>query len=114
MASDEIVLNESWLVGFADRTEVLWVLAFLLYGIGDTVTTLVGLRAEGIEEVGPVALYAMELGGDLGFFFLKIGFLSACFLVWWQLETHARVAIPLALIVAGAAVTTWNLIMLTL
>lgn len=114
MGGEGYVLDTGALVAVSDRWEVLWFLAFLFYGVGDTATTLLGLRATGIEEAGPVALFAMNVAGEAGFLLLKLGFLATCFAAWWILETKGRIAIPLALIVAGAAVTSWNVLMLLL
>jgi hypothetical protein len=87
----------------------LWVLAVAFYGVSDTVTTLAGLRAQGAQEAGPVAMAAMSYAGVPGFLALKAGFVSACFLVWAVVETPGRVAIPLALAVTGVGITLWNL-----
>lgn len=86
----------------------LWVIAVLFYGISDTATTLVGLRAEGAREAGPVAMAVMGYAGVPGFLALKVAFVSACFLVWAVVETPGRVAIPLALAVTGVGITLWN------
>lgn len=96
-----------------DNQSMLWALAVVLYGVGDAVTTLVGLKSDGITEGGPVALYALGQGGIPGFLLLKVGFIGVCFLVWWVVRTPGRVAIPLALVVVGAVVTGWNLVVLT-
>lgn len=95
-----------------DNQSMLWVLAVVLYGVGDSVTTLVGLESDGVTESGPVALYALGQGGIPGFLLLKVGFIGLCFLVWWVVRTPGRVAIPLALIVVGAVVTGWNLVVI--
>lgn len=103
--------GDSGLVATAiDNQPLLWVFAVVLYGIGDTITTLVGLHSDGATEGGPVALYVLGQGGIPGFLLLKTGFISVCFLVWWLVRTPGRVAIPLALVVVGAVVTCWNLV----
>lgn len=98
--------------GLAARERILWVAAVALYGIGDTVTTAVGLRTAGAREVGPVAGPALEAAGIVGLVGLKGGFVGACAGLWWAANTPGRVAIPLALAVAGGGVTLWNLAML--
>lgn len=103
--------GDSGLVATAiDNQPLLWVFAVVLYGIGDTITTLVGLHSDGATEGGPVALYVLGQGGIPGFLLLKTGFIGVCFLVWWLVRTPGRVAIPLALVVVGAVVTCWNLV----
>ena len=105
--------NTGFLAAAIDNQSMLWVLAVVLYGVGDTVTTLVGLNSAGVTEGGPVALYALGQGGVPGFLLLKVGFIGVCFLVWWAVRTPGRVAIPLALVAVGAVVTTWNLVVIT-
>lgn len=92
-----------------DNQTLLWILAVVLYGVGDTVTTLAGLQSDGAAEGGPVALYALSQGGVPGFLLLKVGFIGVCVGLWYLLRTPSRVAIPLALVVVGAVVTVWNL-----
>jgi hypothetical protein len=96
----------------AGRERVLWVAAVVFYGIGDTVTTAVGLRATGAREVGPIAGPILEATGVAGLVGLKSGFVVACAGVWYLANTPGRVAIPLALTVAGGGVTLWNIAML--
>jgi hypothetical protein len=105
--------NTGFVATAIDNQPTLWVVAVVLYGAGDTVTTLVGLQSDGATEGGPVALYALGQGGIPGFVLLKVGFIGACFLVWWVVQTPGRVAIPLALVVVGAVVTGWNLVVIT-
>jgi len=92
----------------------LWVLAILLYGVGDTTTTVAGVRSDTVREIGAVASLALEHGGLGGLLVLKVGFCVACVVTWYRLETPGRVAIPLALVVTGAGVTGWNLLVLLL
>lgn len=101
--------EQTGLMGLAVANQwFLWAFAVVFYGISDTATTLVGLRAEGAREAGPVAMAAMGYAGVPGFLALKAAFVSACFLVWAVIETPGRVAIPLALAVTGVGITLWN------
>jgi hypothetical protein len=109
------VANSSNVVGWSvENQSLLWVIAVLFYGVGDAVTTVIGVRMGNIEEVGSVALAAMELGGVLAFLGVKTAFIGACLLAWYLVVTPGRVAIPLALAVVGIGVTGWNLLMLAL
>lgn len=114
MSGEPVLVDPQWMEVASDRSIELWVLAFLFYGVGDTVTTFVGLRMEGVAEVGPLALIAMEIAGNVGFVAMKGLFMVVCFGAWYVLDTRGRVAIPLALIVAGGAITFWNLLMLAM
>jgi hypothetical protein len=95
-----------------DRTTSLWLGAVLLYGGGDTVTTLIGLRTPHVAEAGPVVgrfTGGAEIGGLLA---VKIATFAGFYLAWRVLPPPGRVGIPLALSVVGGVVTLWNLLVL--
>ena len=93
----------------ADRNVLLWGAALVLYGVGDTLTTLWGLSAPGIAEGGPVAGPLIELYGQHALIAIKAAVFGCFYAVWHTLRTPGRVAVPLALAFVGAVVTTWNL-----
>lgn len=96
-----------------DNQRLLWLLAVLFYGVGDTITTTIGLLwVEDAAEIGPVALVAIDAAGIPGLLGLKIVFFAACFGLFYLLPSPARVAIPLALAVMGVLVTTWNTVVI--
>lgn len=96
----------------ADREGALWLAAVALYGVGDTATTVVGLTSGRGAEAGPIAAGLIEAHGFPGLFVLKVVTFGAFYLLWRLVRTPGRVAIPLALLVVGAFVTTWNLLVL--
>lgn len=92
----------------------LWILAFVFYGIGDTVTTLFGLSTGGVAEAGPIAGPALEQFGAGGLLGVKVIIFVIFGTVWAAIDTPGRFAVPLALMVVGALVTAWNaLVILT-
>lgn len=91
-----------------DHEPGLWVAAVLLYGVGDTVTTLGGLTTADVTEAGPIAGPVIAAYGPLAFLLVKVGAFVFFYLVWRVLHTPARVAVPLALVVVGGGVTAWN------
>lgn len=97
-----------------DNNRALWGFAVLLYGVGDSVTTVAGLKAADTAEIGPVALTVLDIAGIPGFVLLKVVFLCLCYAVWTRLPMPERAAIPLGLTVTGLGVTSWNLTMLLL
>lgn len=101
-----------WLGALRNRQRTLWLVALLFYGVGDTVTTLLGYRHRTVAEVGPLASAAIDAVGLPGLLVLKVGFLGLCFGGWAVLQTPGRVGIPSALAVAGVAITGWNVVML--
>ncbi|MFB6154696.1 MAG: DUF5658 family protein [Haloferacaceae archaeon] len=90
------------------RQAELWLAALLLYGVGDGVTTVVGVRSAEVAEAGPIATTLLDGAGLYGFVALKFAFLAASFAVWWALDTPGRVAVPASLAVVGTVVTVWN------
>jgi hypothetical protein len=103
-----------WVEELRNQPIRMWGLAILLYGGGDTLTSVVGFRTNAVSEVGLLARIAHETAGIGGFLLLKIGFCGLCIVTWYVLDTPGRVALPLALIVIGTGVNIWNLAMLLL
>lgn len=93
----------------ADAEWTVWVVAVLAYGLGDTLTTWVGLRSGRGAEAGPLAAPLVETYGILGLVGLKVVTLALFYLVWRVARPPARVAVPLAVAVVGVGVTAWNL-----
>ncbi|WP_254862341.1 hypothetical protein [Halovivax gelatinilyticus] len=90
----------------------LWIAAVVLYGVGDTATTFVGLSADGVEEIGPVAGPLMDRYGQCSLVGVKVTLFGAFWMLWRTLETTARVAVPMAVALVGALVTVWNLLVI--
>lgn len=91
------------------RDVQVWVVAILLYGIGDTATTLWGLSAGGVAEAGPVAKPLIEAYGPRALLLVKAVVFGSFYMVWVMLRTPGRIAVPLALALVGGVVTAWNL-----
>jgi len=86
----------------------LWAISVTFFGVGDLVTTLVGLRLNGVGEVGPVAgLVAGE--GPLAFGGLKLVVFLLCGLLWKLAPNQYAVGVPLGLATLGVLVTVWNM-----
>lgn len=92
---------------------LVWIAAILFYGIGDTVTTLLGLSTVGVAEAGPVAGPVIEAYGGYALVSVKATVFPAFYLVWRILRTPGRVAVPFALALVGAVVTVWNVVVIT-
>ena len=98
-------------VGGNDR--LVWIAAIVLYGVGDTVTTLWGLSTIGVAEGGPIAGPVIDAYGRYALLSIKAVVFPAFYLVWRALRTPGRVAVPFALALVGAVVTGWNLVVIT-
>ena len=106
--------NQEVLWQLVDNEYLLWLMAVLLYGGGDTVTTLWGLSTESTDEIGPLVGPLVDLYGVGGLLIAKIVSVSVFVLIWHLLWKPTRVAVPFALIVVGGAVTVWNLAVISL
>ncbi|WP_416838316.1 DUF5658 family protein [Haloferax sp. DFSO52] len=94
----------------ASLDAILWSAAALAYGVGDYVTTIVGLRMAGVEEGNPIVRFLS--GGDPGpgsFAVLKLVSVGLFVAAYWTLRPgSARLAVPTALILLGTIVTARN------
>lgn len=90
----------------------LWVLALLLYGVGDTATTIVGVETGHVAEAGPIASGVIARYGGNAMVALKVVVFGGFYAAWRWLDTPGRVAIPTALSLVGAVVTGWNALVL--
>lgn len=90
----------------------LWLIAVCFFGVGDLVTTGVGLSFGRVVEVGPVAIPVVGRYGMAGMIVLKASVLGAFYGFWRHWPTTERVGIPLGLATTGVLVTAWNLLVL--
>jgi hypothetical protein len=95
--------------GLTEYEGTVWVLAVLAYGVGDTLTTYVGLRSGRAAEAGPLAAPLVEGYGIFGLVVLKLVTLGLFYAAWRVARPPARFAVPLAVAVVGVGVTAWNL-----
>ncbi|WP_148413752.1 DUF5658 family protein [Haloferax sp. KTX1] len=89
---------------------ILWGAAALAYGLGDYVTTVLGVRMAGVQEGNPIVRRVS--GGDPGpgsFAALKLVSIALFLAAYWALRPSvARLAVPFSLTVLGAVVTVRN------
>ncbi|ELZ73858.1 hypothetical protein C5B90_07045 [Haloferax sp. Atlit-12N] len=94
----------------ASLDAILWGAAALAYGLGDYVTTVLGVRMAGVQEGNPVV--RLISGGDPGpgsFAVLKLVSVALFFAAYWVLRPAvARLAVPISLTLLGAVVTVRN------
>jgi hypothetical protein len=88
------------------------VVGLLCFGVGDVVTTSVGLRAAHVTEIGPLVGPVVERYRVPGLVGLKIAVFGVCYLVYRLLPSPHDAGIPLGLAVFGTAVVCWNLFVL--
>ena len=102
-------MSETTVTVLGGRDVQVWVVAILLYGIGDTATTLWGLSVGGVAEAGPVAKPLIEAYGPRALLLVKAVVFGSFYFIWVMLRTPGRIAVPLALALVGGVVTAWNL-----
>lgn len=108
--AEEEEADEGWLLPW-------WVLGLLLFGFGDTFTSIMVFARGGIEA-NPLFAFLMRMVGNniLSFVLVKTGLLTLLvFLTYIGLPLKSRGVVPLLLIAAGTFLTVRNtLILLTL
>jgi len=97
-------------VGPRLRYRRLWVLTVLFFGIGDVVTSGIGLSMAGIAEIGPLVAPLVSAYGLWAMVALKIVFIGAALLFWRVGPKPQADGIPLGLAVLGVLVTGWNIV----
>lgn len=106
------------MVGTTDRRPVsfstpgeprLWLLAVVLFGVGDLVTTSAGLGV-GAAEVNPLARFLIARHGLGAMVALKLLSLGCCLGLWSIAPRPYRLGIPLGLAILGGLVNAWNVL----
>ncbi|MFB6298996.1 MAG: hypothetical protein ABEH65_01910 [Halobacteriales archaeon] len=91
----------------------LWLLAIVFFGIGDLVTTQIGLTTEYIIETGPLIASIIREHGLPAMFGLKTATFVVCSGIYTVAPKPHQVGVPLGLAVFGILVTFWNIVLLT-
>lgn len=86
----------------------LWLIAVLFFGIGDVVTTSLGLWVAGVIEMHPIAAYAFQHSVFWAMAVLKGIAFASCYLLWKWTPRPYCVGVPLGLVILGAVITVWN------
>lgn len=107
-------VQRATITALVEREHVLWAVAILFFGIGDLVTTIVGLRFDQLIEVGPLTAPVIEQYGLVAMVSLKTVAFACCTVLWWYTPRPYNVGVSLGLAVFGVIVTLWNLVLLAL
>lgn len=87
----------------------IWLLAVLFFGVGDVVTTGLGIGMLGVTEAGPVTAPLVRQYGLGVLPVLKVAVFGAGYLLWKTVPRPHCVGVPLGLTVVGISATGWNL-----
>lgn len=93
---------------------ILWLAAIAFFGVGDVLTTGIGLGMDGIREVGPLTSVVIEQYGLFSMVATKTGILCSSYALWTVTPRPSRIGIPLGLAGLGIAVVGWNLFVIAL
>jgi uncharacterized membrane protein len=87
----------------------LWLIAGLCFGVGDVVSTSIGLGLAGVGELHPIAAHLFQYSHFGAMIVLKGVVLAVCYALWrWTPRPHC-LGVPLGLITVGVFATAWNL-----
>lgn len=92
----------------------LWAVGILAFGIGDMVTTIVGIRFRNLVEVGILTSPILDAYGLHAIVALKLLAFGLCLAMWKVVPAPYRVGVPLGIAVFGILVTLWNTLMILL
>lgn len=88
----------------------LWLAAIALFGVGDLLTTAVGIGLDGVQEAGPLTALVIDRYGLASMVALKTGVLGGFYLLWKRAPRKYRVGVPLGLALLGGLVVCWNFV----
>jgi hypothetical protein len=92
-----------------DRQAALWATGILCFGVGDLLTTVLGLQVDGVTERNAVPAVLIEQYGFAAMVGLKLLAFGGCYVLWRVARRPHRLGVPLGLALLGVAVTLWNL-----
>ena len=96
--------DSSWLTSY---TTELWILAVLFFGVGDIVSTTIGLSM-GAVELHPIVGDLVEEFVLLAMLPLKTITILACYALWRLTPEPYRAGVPLGLAMVGIFASGWN------
>lgn len=92
-----------------DSQAALWAAGILFFGVGDLLTTAVGLQVGGVTERNVVPAFLIGQYGLGAMFGLKLLAFGGCYALWRVVRRPHRLGVPLGLALLGIVVTLWNL-----
>jgi len=92
-----------------DSQAALWAAGVLFFGVGDLLTTAVGLQVGGVIERNVVPAFLVGQYGLAAMFGLKLLAFGGCYALWRVVRRPHRLGVPLGLSLLGVVVTLWNL-----
>ena len=88
----------------------LWIVALLLFGVGDLVTTVYFIVEAGAVETHPIGGPAIDLLGFWALVPLKAIAVVICYGLYRLAPREYAVGVPIGLILLGGYLSAWNTI----
>jgi uncharacterized BrkB/YihY/UPF0761 family membrane protein len=95
-----------------NREQLLWVTAILFFGVGDLVTTSIGIHTNHVAEAGTIQEPLLQQFGLVSVPGLKLAVFAGFFACWRVIPNPQNLGVPLALTTVGALVTIWNAVVI--
>jgi hypothetical protein len=95
-----------------DLSRWWWSGALVFYGLGDLLTTALGLQVVPVVEASPVVARAVAASGLWAIVPLKALVFVIAYVLWVAVPRPHNVGVPLGLFAFGLVVTVWNTIVL--
>lgn len=86
-----------------------WALAAAFFGVGDVVTTTLGLVAFGVVEGNPTAAMVLDHAGLFGMVAAKVVVVAILFGIYAVSPRDIRFAVPVTLATVGTVIVGWNI-----
>ncbi|AAQ13728.1 hypothetical protein [His 1 virus] len=86
-----------------------WHSAIATFGIGDTVTTIIGLSMAGIYEANPAANTILGELGLFGIIAAKVLYFGLMYIIVKSMPEHSRKYGPITITVLGTLICLWNI-----
>jgi uncharacterized membrane protein len=92
---------------------MIWYVAFLTWGVGDIVTTHIGLQEQGIVESNPIAEAIYDAAGTPGMMIVKLLLLLIALEIYRVHPDDYRKGIPIGFALLGIVIVINNVLVLT-
>jgi len=87
---------------------LLWTTAVIAFGIGDVLTTAVGLALGGVVEANPMARPVVRELGVFAMISLKVLVFGLAVVAWRSTPSPYSEGIPIGLATLGVTLSVWN------
>lgn len=91
-----------------DKSDAMWYTSLATFGVGDVVTTYIGMKQRGVEEGHPLLDAVIEDSGVAGMVGMKAMAFALAGAAYSQVSEDHRIGIPIGLTLLGSYATIHN------